>query len=223
MTTKKLTEVGQAACPAGILRGFDGDACRSTLLSDGRIYNIFNGYSHPIPDNCHPIFDQPQPIRDLVAALISAPLTADSSLHLTHVSHQLDGRDLCEVGSQLAANGCDASVLDNTRIVLQGDTVLQSCTITYNNGDLTRSLDPMLSGQSAKAFIAAVLGTDTEDKNEIIVRAEQLNAPRVLLSSATKLTEAGFRVTGSDFEGASMRTIILTGVGGIRAELRWIV
>ncbi len=211
MTQTKLTEVGFAVCPVGILQANpDGDSLRSTLLSDGRIYNVFNGYSHPVPDNCRRIFDQPQPIRNLVAALISTPLTRDSSLRLTDVSHQLDGRDLCAVGVQLAANGCDASVLDNTRIVLQGDTVLQSCTISYNNGDLARAVDTGLPGDDIKGIIA---------------HAEQLHAPKVLLSSAAKFIEAGFRVTGSDFEGASRRTIILVkgGVDGIRAELHWIV
>ena len=48
MTNTVLRIVGTATCPVGSLRADnDGDSLRSNLLSDGRVYNIFNGFSHP--------------------------------------------------------------------------------------------------------------------------------------------------------------------------------
>jgi hypothetical protein len=210
MKKTKLLEVGFAVCPVGTLRNDpDGDANRATLLSDGRIYNIFNGYSYPVPDGCRRIYEQPQPIRNLVAALISSNATAKPSLRLVHISNQLDNRDAGTVGAQLAANGCDASVLDITRIVLQGTNSLERCTIKYNNSDVKTAL------------AADRAAYETDPNHEVIARA---HAPAVLLEAIPKFVEAGFRISGGSFE--SIRTILLRkgeNLASIDVELQWFV
>jgi len=218
MTTTQITRTGAfAVCPVGILTGksggdpSDGDSLRSGLLSDGRVENIFNGYSHPIPDTCKArILSQPLGIRELVASLISSTRLSDATLQLTSVSHQLDGRDINEVGSQLAAHDVDASVLDNTAIALNAGTCLQTLRITYD-GNVEAALAATSVGSDVKGFLTGV---------------EMKHAPACISLAADKLIAAGFRTAGANFDGASLRTITFTKGDGshiIRAELTWIV
>lgn len=220
MTTNPITRLGgTAVCPVGILTGkaggdpCDGDSLRSGLLSDGRIENIFNGYSHPIPDAIKArILSQPQGIRDIVAVLISSPRLADETLRLTAVNHQLDGRDIAEVGTQLAAHDVDASVLDNTAIALNAGTCLQTVRITYDG--------------NVEAALKEAVGGLRIDAKGILTRAEMKHAPASITLAVEKLVAAGFCTAGANFDAASMRTITLTrgdGANLIRAEVTWIV
>lgn len=207
MAKTGLTVTGFAVCPVGRLRGdADGDEMRSNQLSDGRIFNIFTGYSHPIPDGCRNIFSQPQGIRNLVAALISSQSIHDETFRLTHVGNQLDGRDLSEVNAGLVANNVDASVLDITTVALNAGTCLQSLRLTYDG--------------SVEAALATANGADAESQTD------NLDAPPVIVTAAKKLLAAGFTPTGKNVEGASLRTITYRkgdGFHPIRAELTWIV
>ncbi len=214
MTTTVITRISGsfAVCPVGILKGgSDGDSLRSGLLSDGRVENIFNGFSHPLPDTCKArILSQPQGIRDLVASLISSTLLSDATMQLTSVSHQLDGRDMYEVGRQLAQNDVDASVLDNTSVALNAGNCLQTVRITYD-GNVDAALADTSVGSDAKGILSGV---------------EMKNAPASITLAVDKLIAAGFRTAGANFDGASMRTITLTKGDGshlIRAEVTWIV
>jgi hypothetical protein len=219
MTTTPVKRIvpSFAVCPVGILTGkaggdpCDGDSLRSGLLTDGRVENIFNGFSHPIPDSCKArILSQPQGIRDLVASLISSTRLSDETLRLTAVTHQLDGRDINEVGTQLAAHDVDASALDNTSVALNAGTCLQTLRITYD-------------GQVEAALADASAGSDSKG---ILTGVEMKNAPASITLATEKLIAAGFRTAGANFDGATMRTI--TFIKGdashpIRAEVTWIV
>lgn len=220
MTTTPIKRTGQfAVCPVGILTGkaggdpCDGDSLRSGVLSDGRIENIFNGYSHPIPDSIKArILSQPQGIRDIVASLISSTALADETMRLTAVTHQLDGRDINEVGTQLAAHDVDASALDNTAVALNDGTCLHTVRITYG-GDVAAALDAAVGGLRI-------------DRKGILTRAEMKHAPASITLAVEKLIKAGFCVAGANFDGASMRTVTLTRGDEshlIRAEVTWIV
>lgn len=221
MTTTRITRTGGfAVCPVGILTGkaggdpCDGDSLRSGVLSDGRIENIFNGYSHPIPDSIKArILSQPQGIRDLVASLISSTALADETMRLTAVTHQLDGRDISEVGTQLAAHDVDASALDNTAVALNDGTCLRTVRITYD-------------GNVEEALAGATAGRRIDPKG-FLTGVEMKNAPASITLAVDKLVKAGFRTAGANFDGASMRTIsFIRGDDAahlIRAEVTWIV
>ncbi|CAN5666072.1 hypothetical protein BH10CYA1_BH10CYA1_41590 [soil metagenome] len=218
-TTVKRIVPSFAICPVGILTGkvggdpCDGDSLRSSLLTDGRVENIFNGFSHPLPDSCKArILSQPQGIRDLVASLISSTRLSDETLRLTAVTHQLDGRDINEVGTNLALNGVDASVLDNTSVALNAGNCLQTLRITYDG--------------NVEAALKAGVGGLRIDAKGILTRAEMKDAPASITLAVDKLIAAGFCTAGANFDGASMRTITLTrgdGANLIRAEVTWIV
>lgn len=219
MTTTPITRVkgSFAICPVGLLTGkvggdiCDGDSLRSGLLSDGRVENIFNGFSQPLPDNCKErILKQPQGIRDLVASLISSERLSDATMRLTAVGNQLDGRDVAEVGSQLALNDVDASVLDINSVAFTGATCLESLRITYGG-----NVDDVL----------AVKGQGSDDGN-VLNSVEAKRAPACIALAAQKLVAAGFSTVAGHFDGASLRTISFVKGGGsrsIRAELTWIV
>lgn len=221
MTSTRITRVpgSFAICPVVQLTGkaggdyCDGDSRRSGLLSDGRVENIFNGFSHPLPESCKDrILAQPQGIRELVAVLISSPLLSDATMRLTAVTNQLDGRDVTEVGAQLACHDVDASVLDNTSVVLQGETCLESLRITYG-GDV--NVDEVLARKGAGSDDGDVLGSTPVQK-----------APACIALAVTKLVAAGFNTVAGNFDGASLRTITFTKGDGspiVRAELTWIV
>jgi hypothetical protein len=215
--TNPVTYTGDTAvCPVGLILGYDGDGCRANLLSDGRILSGLNGVSHPIPDAVlrrlradgnHTLV--PDGIRKVVAALISGSLK-DETLTLVSISNQLDDRDISAVGAALAAHGVDASALDNTRVVLNAGSCLQTLVITYN-GDV----EAALAGRSAGS-----------DEQGILNRDETKRAPACISLAADKLIAAGFHTVGASFDGASLRTITFTRGDGsrlVRAELTWIV
>lgn len=219
MTTTTITRVpgSFAICPVGILTGkvggdfCDGDSLRSGLLSDGRVENIFNGFSQPLPDNCKErILKQPQGIRDLVAGLISSTRLSDATMRLTAVSNQLDGRDVNEVGSQLAAHDVDASVLDINTVALAGTNALESLRITY--------------GSSVEDALA-IKGAGSDD-NDVLNSVQVQRAPASIALAAQKLVASGFSIVAGNFDGASLRTITFSkgdGSRAIRAALTWIV
>lgn len=206
MTETKLTVVGFAVCPVGTLRGdSDGDSMRSNLLSDGRVFNIFTGYSYPLPDTSKaPLFKQPQPVRNLVAALISSDKLASQPLKLTHVGNQLDGRDASDYGPAAVAQGVDASVLDNTRIV-------------FENGGLC-----IMYGSDVEKSFAD--GTPGGDERELLQAAREAKCPEVLITAGEKLIAAGFRSAALN-SGALNHLVFLKGdkYNPIRAEVSWIV
>lgn len=218
MTTTDITRSsGTALCPVGLLTGkvdgdpCDGDSLRSGLLSDGRVENIFNGYSHPLPDHLKSrILAQPQGIRDLVAALISSYRLSDATMRLTAVGNQLDGRDVNEVGAGLALNGVDASAVDINYVALSDGTCLQGLRITYGS-DVDETL--------------AVEGSGSDDRN-VLNSVEVQRAPACITLAAQKLVAAGFSTIAGHFDGASLRTITFekgAGVRSVRAQLTWIV
>ena len=219
MTPTTLTRVpgSFAICPVGLLTGkvggdiCDGDSLRSGLLSDGRVENIFNGFSQPLPDNCKErILKQPQGIRDLVASLISSERLSDATMRLTFVGNQLDDRDIAEVDPPLALHDVDASVVDINTVALTGATCLQSLRITYGgNVDDVRAL----KGQGS-------------DDIDVLNSVQVQKAPACIILAAQKLVAAGFSTVAGNFDGASLRTISFVKGGGsrsVRAQLTWTV
>ncbi len=218
MTTTPITRIpGTTLCPVGLLTGkvggdpCEGDSLRSGFLSDGRVENIFNGYSHPLPDHLKSrILSQPQGIRDLIAALISSNRLSDATMRLTAVGNQLDGRDVNEVGADLARNGVDASAVDINYVALNDGTCLQGLRITYGS-DVDETL--------------AVEGAGSDDRN-VLNSVEVQRAPACISLAAQKLVAAGFSTIAGHFDGASLRTITFekgAGVRSVRAQLTWIV